>query len=191
MASGLNINFNPHTLGSKSTGATPIGTSPYTTQFSSPTHNTNSVRTSQPSQPTTASPNHMKSPSGVGNFGASFTSSSIFSPPSGQNSNRPSPQPTAASAGPNVQSNRPDYSRSNFDTSKSAQSTGPQGKNADIFADILGEQGYKFGSKTNQGPRSINEMRKEDLIKEMDPEKVKIMEWVCVCTQISFVSLKF
>uniref|UniRef100_A0A0K8VGN7 Cyclin-G-associated kinase n=1 Tax=Bactrocera latifrons TaxID=174628 RepID=A0A0K8VGN7_BACLA len=177
MASGLNINFNPHTLGSKSTGATPIGTSPYTTQFSSPTHNTNSVRTPQPSQPTTASPNHMKSPSGVGNFGASFTSGSIFSTPLGQNSNRPSPQPTAASAGANTQSNRPDYSRSNFDTSKPAQNTGPQAKNADIFADILGEQGYKFGSKTNQGPRSINEMRKEDLIKEMDPEKVKIMEW--------------
>lgn len=172
MASGLNINFNPHTLGSKSTGATPIGTSPYTTQFSSPTHNTNSVRTPQPSQPTTVSPNHMKSPSGVGTFGAY--------------SNRPSPQSTAVSAGANVQPNRPDYSRSNFDTSKPAQSTGPQAKNADIFADILGEQGYKFGSKTNQGPRSINEMRKEDLIKEMDPEKVKIMEWVCVCEQISF-----
>ncbi|CAD6992789.1 unnamed protein product [Ceratitis capitata] len=179
LASGLNINFNPHTLGSKSTGATPIGNSPYTTQFSSPTHNTSGVRTPQPSQQSTASPNHLKSPAGAGNFGASFSTGTgpLFTTPSGQNSNRPSPQSTAASAGSNAQSNRPDYSRSNFDTPKSGQSAGPQNKNADIFADILGEQGYKFGSKTNQGPRSINEMRKEDLIKEMDPEKVKIMEW--------------
>ncbi|XP_054731167.1 cyclin-G-associated kinase [Anastrepha obliqua] len=179
LASGLNINFNPHTLGSKSTGATPIGNSPYTTQFSSPTHNTSGVRTPHPPQPTaTASPNHVKSPSSVGGFGASFTPGPPFSSSSGQNSNRQSPQATPATAGSNAQSNRPDYSRSNFDTPKSGQNTGAQAnKNADIFADILGEQGYNFGSKMHQGPRSINEMRKEDLIKEMDPEKVKIMEW--------------
>lgn len=53
-----------------------------------------------------------------------------------------------------------------------------QTKSGDIFGDLLGQQGYKFGSKLNQGPRSINEMRKEDIIKDMDPDKVKIMEWV-------------
>ncbi|XP_036324600.1 cyclin-G-associated kinase [Rhagoletis pomonella] len=179
LASGLNINFNPHTLGSKSTGATPIGNSPYTTQFSSPTHNASSVRTPQSQQPAaTVSPNHITSPSGVGGFGASFAAGpTTFSSSSSQNTNRPSPQTTAASGGSTTQSNRPDYSRSNFDTPKSGQNAGAQAKNADIFADILGEQGYRFGSKMNQGPRSINEMRKEDLIKEMDPEKVKIMEW--------------
>lgn len=74
---------------------------------------------------------------------------------------------------------RPDYSRVHFDSPKPAQQTGLGGnKNSDIFADILGQQGYSFGSKMNQGPRSINELRKEELVKDMDPKKVLIMEWV-------------
>lgn len=87
---------------------------------------------------------------------------------------------TGAALGSNNAQNRPDYSRSHFEQPKPAtqQQQHQQAKSSDIFADILGEQGYKFNSKGNQGPRSINEMRKEDLIKDMDPKKVKIMEWV-------------
>ncbi|XP_067616641.1 cyclin-G-associated kinase isoform X2 [Eurosta solidaginis] len=180
LASGLNINFHSHTLGSKSTGATPIGNSPYTTQFSSPTHNTTSnAKTQNPSQQAATSPNHIKSPSsGIGNNGAVFGTAQTASSTSGQSSNRPSPHANPAATDTNAQSNRPDYNRLHFDTPKAGQfGAGVQTKNSDIFADILGEQGYKFGSKMHQGPRSINEMRKEDLIKEMDPEKVKIMEW--------------
>ncbi|XP_050429308.1 cyclin-G-associated kinase isoform X2 [Adelges cooleyi] len=47
----------------------------------------------------------------------------------------------------------------------------------DIFGDLLGSQGYKFNSKTNTGPKTINELRREDLVKEIDPEKLKVMEW--------------
>lgn len=114
---------------------------------------------------------------------------------------RRNPQPE-----PMVEQKKPDYSRSHFaDPTKGAKqptaSSGGGGATAkptvagaggglgglgglgggvgggDIFADILGSQGYNFASKT-QGPRTINDMRKEDIVKEMDPERFKIMEWV-------------
>lgn len=126
--------------------------SPHTTQFSSPTHNFSSAPSS------VSSPAHnSRSPNG------------------------PQVQTTASMPTSTQPPSRPDYSRSHFETQNATQSNKQQPKtekSGDIFADILGEQGYKFGSKTNQGPRSINEMRKEDLVKEMDPDKLKIMEWV-------------
>ncbi|KAM7363540.1 cyclin-G-associated kinase [Cochliomyia hominivorax] len=169
LASGLNINFTPNsTLSGKSAGHTPVGSSPFTTQFSSPTHNqtaTNNMRI--PPQPThtsnTTSPNHMKSPNNSTSFGMSFNTT--------PNANQFSTANTTTQ-----QQNRPDYSRSHFEQPKTTTQQ-QQTKSSDIFADILGEQGYKFTSKGNQGPRSINEMRKEDLIKDMDPKRVKIMEW--------------
>lgn len=89
---------------------------------------------------------------------------------------------------------KPDYSRSNFEPKSkaaagatngtgiaaAAASGGGAGGGGDIFADILGQQGYNFASKANQGPRSINEMRKEELVKDMDPDKLKILEWVSI-----------
>ncbi|XP_075146704.1 cyclin-G-associated kinase [Haematobia irritans] len=183
LASGLNINFTPQTLGGKSAGHTPIGTSPFSTQFSSPTHNTNTATANNtnhmrmpqpPSSQTsnTASPNHMRSPNNAPTYGM---------PSYGSATQQPPPQSTQSStSAPSASSTRPDYSRSHFDQPKqqpAASSSQQQGKSSDIFADILGEQGYKFTSKANQGPRSINEMRKEDLIKDMDPKKVMIMEW--------------
>lgn len=149
LASGLNLNWKAQ-QGTSAPRSTP-GVSPNTTQFPSPTHQ-------QPS----ASPMHQAK-----------------SPMNGQ--------PT-----------RPDYSRSNFDVkskqngsanasatapSAAAATAGPSGVGvggggADIFADILGQQGYSFAAKPNQGPRSINEMRKEEMVKDMDPDKLKILEWV-------------
>uniref|UniRef100_A0A8D8VCG1 Cyclin-G-associated kinase n=1 Tax=Cacopsylla melanoneura TaxID=428564 RepID=A0A8D8VCG1_9HEMI len=76
----------------------------------------------------------------------------------------------------------PNYSRSHFEPLKTdANKTGIPGctkTSGDVFGDLLGSQGYAFSSsKRDMGPRTINEMRKEDLVKEMDPEKIKIMEW--------------
>lgn len=77
---------------------------------------------------------------------------------------------------------RPDYSRANFGAGSSnaggAGAAKPGGVGGDIFGDILGSQGYSFASRPSNSTRSINEMRKEELVKEMDPEKIKIMEWV-------------
>ncbi|XP_033164964.1 cyclin-G-associated kinase [Drosophila mauritiana] len=148
LATGLNINFNRSTLSGKS----PVGTSPQPTQFSSPTH-----KPSPSSQPQATFMHTPATPQTLP------TTSSIRTPT----------QPQAAPA-----QSRPDYSRLHFDSQKAAQQPGTGGsKNSDIFADILGQQGYSFGSKMNQCPRSINEMRKEDLFRDMDPKKVRIMEW--------------
>lgn len=72
---------------------------------------------------------------------------------------------------------RPDYSRSHF-AEPQPPGSAPKSKSTDIFGDILGSQGYSFGSKTSQGPKSINEMRKVELSQTMDPERLKVMEWV-------------
>lgn len=105
---------------------------------------------------------------------------------------------------PNEQPTRPDYSRSNFGVGGAAGTAAGQGGNGnqkaaaagnggaapagaaggastmggDIFGDILGSQGYSFASRPANSTRSINEMRKEEMVKEMDPEKIKILDWV-------------
>jgi len=50
----------------------------------------------------------------------------------------------------------------------------PLKSDGDIFGDLLGSQGYTFNTKLNPGPKTINEMRREDLVKEIDPEKLKV-----------------
>ncbi|BFF88896.1 cyclin-G-associated kinase [Drosophila madeirensis] len=155
LASGLNINFNRSTLSGKS----PVGHSPQPTQYSSPTHKAaQSQQQAQPQPQPQPQPTFMKTP-----------------PP-------PQPQPTFVKTPPPQQSapaqGRADYSRAHFDSTKAPQqATAGAPKGSDIFADILGQQGYSFGSKMSHGPRSINEMRKEELVKDMDPKKVRIMEW--------------
>ncbi|XP_061594711.1 putative tyrosine-protein phosphatase auxilin isoform X3 [Cololabis saira] len=45
------------------------------------------------------------------------------------------------------------------------------------FDDLLSGQGFA-GTKEKKGPRTIAEMRKEEMAKEMDPEKIKILDWI-------------
>ena len=52
------------------------------------------------------------------------------------------------------------------------------------FDDLLSGQGF-CGSKEKKGPRTIAEMRKEEMAKEMDPEKLKVQkcsgsETICI-----------
>lgn len=89
--------------------------------------------------------------------------------------NNPS-TPTHQMKSPNNEPSRPDYSRSHFQEPSQAQAS-QKPKTNDIFGDILGQQGYSFG-KTSQGPKSINQMRKVELAQTMDPEKLKVVEWV-------------
>lgn len=136
-------------------------------QWNAGNANTNSNKTTP-----VISPSHQ--------FGA-FPSSASVSPhaPSTPVSNR-TPSDSASQL-------KPDYSRSHFEQKtkqNGAQNTASPSVSAsasatgDIFADILGQQGYSFAAKAQAGPRSINEMRKEELVKDMDPDKLKIMEWV-------------
>lgn len=45
------------------------------------------------------------------------------------------------------------------------------------FEDLLSSQGFN-AHKDKKGPRTIAEMRKEEMAKEIDPEKLKILEWI-------------
>ncbi|XP_055696686.1 cyclin-G-associated kinase [Lutzomyia longipalpis] len=103
-----------------------------------------------------------------------------FSSPTHQyaGSQKVSPTPSQQTHKSPVES-KADYSRTHFsETFQTADNQKAKGATGgDIFADILGSQGYTFGSKNSQGPRSINEMRKEEITKDMDPEKLKILEW--------------
>lgn len=48
------------------------------------------------------------------------------------------------------------------------------------FDDLLSGQGFA-GTKEKKGPRTIAEMRKEEMAKEMDPEKLKARPIFSVC----------
>lgn len=55
---------------------------------------------------------------------------------------------------------------------------GPKPKASDAnFDDLLSGQGFS-GTKEKKGPRTIAEMRKEEMAKEMDPEKLKAGDFV-------------
>lgn len=175
-------------MSNRTPGATtPLGgPSPRSTQFSSPTHQPSSSQTaasaSSEGLSANASPAHQyynaaRSPmNGAAGGIPPFMNTSPFG--SQQQQQQPTTQQQQQQT-TQSQSTKPDYSRTHFEPKQqSQQQQQQQPKSGDIFADILGEQGYKFGSKTNQGPRSINEMRKEELVKDMDPDNVKIMEWV-------------
>lgn len=55
---------------------------------------------------------------------------------------------------------------------------GPKPKASDAnFDDLLSGQGFS-GTKEKKGPRTIAEMRKEEMAKEMDPEKLKAGEFL-------------
>lgn len=88
--------------------------------------------------------------------------------------------PAAAAATAAGGEAKPDYSRSHFDSAFGKKNEPPKEKvkSTDVFGDLLGSQGYQFTAKKDNSPRTINEMRKEEMAKDMDPEKLKVMEWV-------------
>uniref|UniRef100_A0A6I8NFJ2 Auxilin n=1 Tax=Ornithorhynchus anatinus TaxID=9258 RepID=A0A6I8NFJ2_ORNAN len=115
---------------------------------------------------------------------------------------KPSPQPTGggwrpgtgyprprAPPGPRPGAPRPSpRNRPNYNVSFSAAPGGPgdRGKGgaglegrsrAADFEDLLSGQGFN-AHRDRKGPRTIAEMRKEEMAKEMDPEKLKILEWI-------------
>lgn len=53
-------------------------------------------------------------------------------------------------------------------------------KSGDAFEDLLGSQGYNFFSSRKaekESPKTINQMRKVEAAKTMDPDRLKISEW--------------
>lgn len=105
----------------------------------------------------------------------------LFSAQTQKNTSNASPQnnpstPIHRNQKSSNEAQKPDYSRTHFQEPTQG-STSQKSKSADIFGDILGSQGYSFG-KGSQGPKSINEMRKVEMAQTMDPEKLKVAEWV-------------
>ncbi|CAH1155898.1 unnamed protein product [Phaedon cochleariae] len=74
----------------------------------------------------------------------------------------------------------PDYNRTHFETLNKNQQNDAKGnpRSEDVFGDLLGSQGYSFTGKKDTGPRTMNAMRKEEMATYMDPEKLKVMEWI-------------
>ncbi|XP_053326021.1 putative tyrosine-protein phosphatase auxilin [Spea bombifrons] len=82
--------------------------------------------------------------------------------------------------------NRPNYNISfsapgggggHSEKGKAAPGTDKQKFSGDNFEDLLSGQGFN-AHKERKGPRTIAEMRKEEMSKDMDPEKLKILDWI-------------
>ncbi|XP_041133908.1 putative tyrosine-protein phosphatase auxilin isoform X2 [Polyodon spathula] len=89
---------------------------------------------------------------------------------------KPAPPPMPHSS----PQNRPNYNVS-FSANTSGKSpasfgTKPKTPHAN-FDDLLSSQGFS-SAKDKKGPRTIAEMRKEEMAKEMDPEKLKLLDWI-------------
>ncbi|XP_034946030.1 cyclin-G-associated kinase [Chelonus insularis] len=93
------------------------------------------------------------------------------------------PQSTSPAAGTPVHSSPRMHNKINpsadinFD---SVNSNNKQTKSGDAFEDLLGSQGYNFFSsrKTDKdSPKTINQMRKLEAAKTMDPDRLKVSEW--------------
>ncbi|CAG11595.1 unnamed protein product, partial [Tetraodon nigroviridis] len=94
---------------------------------------------------------------------------------------QPKPSPSHTPMSHNSPQNRPNYNVSFSAVGGGSPSAGskpqaglgskPKASDAN-FDDLLSGQGFS-GTKDKKGPRTIAEMRKEELAKEMDPEKIK------------------
>uniref|UniRef100_A0A3B3D7C8 Auxilin n=2 Tax=Oryzias melastigma TaxID=30732 RepID=A0A3B3D7C8_ORYME len=105
----------------------------------------------------------------------------------GQTPNQqPKPSPSHTSMPHTSPQNRPNYNVSFSAMRGGSPSAGgkaqpgmgskPKASDAN-FDDLLSGQGFA-GTKERKGPRTIAEMRKEEMAKEMDPEKIKILDWI-------------
>ncbi|MGH0174337.1 UNVERIFIED_CONTAM: hypothetical protein FKN15_068422 [Acipenser sinensis] len=138
-------------MGSKSACTSPTGS-----VHSTPTHQ---------SKPQTLDPF-----ADIGALGANLGGGSGFSskpttptgtggafPPMGS-PQKPSPQHSAGASWQQNTGTKPKMQHANFD-------------------DLLSSQGFS-SAKDKKGPRTIAEMRKEEMAKEMDPERLKLLEWI-------------
>ncbi|XP_017764332.1 PREDICTED: cyclin-G-associated kinase [Eufriesea mexicana] len=112
-------------------------------------------------------------------LGAGLTSSWNGTP---RNSNTPqsaSPAPasTPIHSSPNTHKNTTNETNT-ADSSTSGNKTNKS--SGDAFEDLLGSQGYNFFSSRKaekDSPKTINQMRKVEAAKNMDPDRYKIAEW--------------
>ncbi|NXU04282.1 GAK kinase, partial [Buphagus erythrorhynchus] len=92
---------------------------------------------------------------------------------------QPKGQPSVPHASPQ---NKPNYNVSfsqgaQAERGKGAANVDSKPKVSADFEDLLSGQGFN-AHKDKKGPKTIAEMRKEEMAKEMDPEKLKVLEWI-------------
>ncbi|XP_012532377.1 cyclin-G-associated kinase [Monomorium pharaonis] len=112
----------------------------------------------------------------TGSLGAGLTGSWNGTP---KNSNTPrsaSPVPasTPIHSSPNTM-HKPNEASNGANSGTSKEKT-----SGDAFEDLLGSQGYNFFSSRKadkDSPKTINQMRKVEAAKSMDPDRLKIAEW--------------
>uniref|UniRef100_A0A3Q3ELE4 Auxilin n=1 Tax=Labrus bergylta TaxID=56723 RepID=A0A3Q3ELE4_9LABR len=164
------------TRGGFGMGSRSATTSPTSSVHSTPTHQTK--------------PNTLDPFADLGNLGGSSGFSTGFpswqpgagsgggwQPQQGQGpAPQPKPSPSHAPMPHTSPQNRPNYNVSFSAMGGGSPSTKPKASNAN-FDDLLSGQGFA-GAKEKKGPRTIAEMRKEEMAKEMDPEKIKILDWI-------------
>jgi hypothetical protein len=69
--------------------------------------------------------------------------------------------------------------------------TGVRPKVGSAFDDLLGSQGYSFTSTKDSGPRTMNAMRKEEIARDMDPEKLKVCFQCRIIYSIIMTNVRF
>uniref|UniRef100_A0A803TX87 Auxilin n=1 Tax=Anolis carolinensis TaxID=28377 RepID=A0A803TX87_ANOCA len=192
----------PHTSGGLGKGSKSAATSPTGSMHSTPTHQAK-PQTLDPfadlgtlGANLAGCPSFASKPSTPTGMGGGF-------PPMGS-PQKPSPQPMGGGSWqqgtgyswPQSQTkpqqsmphsspqNKPNYNVSfsampggQNDRGKGPSSADSKPKMAADFEDLLSGQGFN-AQKDKKGPRTIAEMRKEEMAKEMDPEKLKILEWI-------------
>uniref|UniRef100_A0AAY4BT80 Cyclin-G-associated kinase n=1 Tax=Denticeps clupeoides TaxID=299321 RepID=A0AAY4BT80_9TELE len=128
---------------------------------------------------------------------ATSTTSSSTNPPSSSNPSlynlsklplgctmaKEPPRMTSSASQPDLLSGWESWATGSSSSSSTAASvtatSSPKPKvKEDDFGDLLSNHGFS-GSKTEKkGPRTIAEMRKQEMSKDMDPQKLQILDWI-------------
>lgn len=112
-------------------------------------------------------------------LGAGLTSSWNGTPKNSNTpqSTSPAPASTPIHSSPNTHRNTINETNASDNTASGNKTNKSSG---DAFEDLLGSQGYNFFSSRKaekDSPKTINQMRKMEAAKTMDPDRLKIAEW--------------
>ncbi|KAM7012326.1 auxilin isoform 2-T3 [Tautogolabrus adspersus] len=163
-----------------------LGGSGFSSKPTTPTGTTPSHPTmGSPSRPP-PSPQHVHTGGGFPSWQPGAGSCGGWQPQGQGPAPQPKPSPSHTPMPHSSPQNRPNYnvsfsamgggSPSAAGKAQASMGTKPKVSNAN-FDDLLSGQGFA-GAKEKKGPRTIAEMRKEEMAKEMDPEKIKILDWI-------------
>ncbi|XP_072293953.1 auxilin isoform X3 [Eucyclogobius newberryi] len=173
--------------GFSSKPTTPTGSTPSVPPMGSPSRPPPSPQHAGAWQPHTGAgfPSWQPGGGGAGAAGAAGAvgAAGAWQPQAPGSAPQPKPSPSHAPMPHASPQNRPNYNvfmggGSPGAAGKAQANMGakPKASNAN-FDDLLSAQGFA-GTKEKKGPRTIAEMRKEEMAREMDPEKLKILDWI-------------